>query len=255
MSARDLAAAVAAMGALPMPTGTPRPVETTIRVSSLHAAIADAITATVPGARPEATRVTVEYAYAQLDWPARDTWSGSPDGLAHRIALALEKTTPPAGAEVTAAVATERTAVLTALARALREHPNAGRILDGLDELGEAVVCEDPAGARSWVDGISLLAGLPTAPDTGLTYYRASHESIVIGRYTTEAVARRRCETLLSDEHPDNTPLIFDWIGDESEPEDPWELTVQINGGDEQPTGYVVHPLRIEAEFDPDTDW
>lgn len=166
----------------------------------------------------------------------------------------LEKTTPP-GAEVTAAAPTARTVVLTALSRALREQPTAGRILDGLDELGEAVFCEDPAGARSWVDGISLLAGLPTAPDTGLTYYRASHESIVIGRYTTEAVARRRCETLLSDEHPDNTPLIFDWIGDESEPEDPWELTVQINGGDEQPTGYVVHPLRIEAEFDPDTDW
>lgn len=255
MSARELAAAVADMGALPMPTGTPRPVEP-IRVSPLHTVIADAIQATVPGARLEATRVTVEHAYAMRDWPARDTWSGSLDGLAHRIALALEKTTPaPAAAEVTAAVATARTVILTALARALREQPTAGRVLDGLDELGEAVVQEDQDAARSWVDGISLLAGLPTAPDTGLTYYRASHESIVVGRYTTDAVARRRCESLLSDEHPDDAVLIFDWIGDDSDPYEPWELTVQIEGGDEQPTGYVVYPLRIEAEFDPDAEW
>ncbi|MEU9198984.1 hypothetical protein [Streptomyces sp. NPDC048332] len=167
----------------------------------------------------------------------------------------LEKTTPSAGAEVTAAVATARTVVLTALARALREQPTAPRILQGFDELGEAVVCDDPAEVRSWVDGISLLAGLPTTPDSGLTYYRASHESIVVGRCFTEAVARRRCETLLSSEHPDDSVLLFDWIGDESYPDEPWELTVQINGGDEQPTGYVVHPLRIEAEFDPDAEW
>lgn len=167
----------------------------------------------------------------------------------------LEKTTPDTGAEVTAAVATARTVVLVALARSLREQPTGARVLQGLEELGEAVVCEDPAEVRSWVDGISLLAGLPAVPDTGLTYYRASHESIVVGRYTTEAVARRRCETLLSDEHPADTVLIYDWIGDESEPDDPWELTVQINGGDEQPTGYVVQPLRVEAEFDPDAEW
>ncbi|MFG2671397.1 response regulator transcription factor [Streptomyces sp. NPDC048445] len=166
---------------------------------------------------------------------------------------ALEKTTPT-GAEVTAAVATARTVVLTALARVLREHPTAGRVLDGLGELGEAVVCEDLAEVRSWVDGISLLAGLPTVPDTGLTFYRASHESIVVGRYTTEAVARRHCESLLSNEHPATRALIFDWIGDEDDPEEPRELVVQIDGGDEQPTGYVVQELRIEAEFDPDAE-
>lgn len=166
----------------------------------------------------------------------------------------LEKTTPD-GAEVTAAVATARTVILSALARALREQPTAARILDGLDELGEALICDpDPAEVRSWVDGVSLLAGLPIAPDTGLTFYQASHASIVAGRYTTEAVARRRCETLLSDEHPTDTVLIFDWIGDEDD-EEPWELVVQIDGGDEEPTGYVVHPLRVEADVDPDAEW
>ncbi|MFD7429017.1 hypothetical protein ACFV6Z_18520 [Streptomyces sp. NPDC059818] len=199
----ELAAAVAAMGALPMPTGEAGP---------------------APAEQPTAPQT-------------------------------LEKTTPT-GAEVTAAVATARTVVLTALARALREQPTAARILDGLDELGEALICDpDPDEVRSWVDGISLLAGLPVVPDRGLTFYQASHASIVAGRYTTEAVARRRCETLLSDEHPADTVLIFDWIGDEDDTEEPWELVVQIDGGDEQPTGYVVHPLRVETDVDPDAEW
>lgn len=254
MSVRDLAAAVAAMGALPMPTGTPRPVDTTIRVSSLHAAIADAITATVPGARPEATRITVEYSYAQLDWPARDTWSGSPDGLAHRIALALEKTTPSAGAEVTAAVAAERTVVLTALARALREHPNAGRVLDGLDELGEAVVCEDPAEVRSWVDSISLLAGLPATPTSDLLVYRAGHDSISCGLYTTVAAAQQHCEALVSHEYPADVSLIFEWCVEDGDEERPGlELDVQVDG-EHVATGYTVTPLEVAAAYDPDAD-
>ncbi|MEU9199447.1 hypothetical protein [Streptomyces sp. NPDC048332] len=167
----------------------------------------------------------------------------------------LEKTTPP-GAEVTAAVGRMRTVILSALARALREQPTGARILDGLDELGEALVCgSDPDEVRSWIDGISLLADIDLTPDAGMTYYRASHDSITAGRYTTETAARRRCETLLSDEHLADTSLIFDWIGDEDDPEEPRELTVQINGGDEQPTGYVVQALRIEVEDDPDAEW
>ncbi|MFG3140795.1 hypothetical protein ACGFZA_31890 [Streptomyces sp. NPDC048211] len=222
--------------------------------STLQAVIGDAILTRLAGASRATMRVTLERSRGGPGYPARDTWTGTVDGLADHIAAALEKTTPY-GAEVTAAVATARTVVLTALARALREHPTAGRILDGLGELGEAVIQEDLGEARSWVDGISLLAGLPTTPDTGLTYYRASHESIVVGRYTTEAVARRHCEQLLSNEHPEDPVLIFDWIGDESEPDEPWELTVQIDGGDEQPTGYVVQALRVEAEPDPDAEW
>lgn len=169
----------------------------------------------------------------------------------------LEKTTPP-GAEVTAAAGRTRTVILSALARALREQPTGARILDGLDELGEALVCEsDPDEVRSWIDGISLLAGIDLTPDTGMTYYRASHDSIVVGRYTTEAVARRHCETLLSNEHPDppGHVMFFDWVGDESEPEEPWELVVQLGDEDEKPTGYVVQALRVEAEFDPDAEW
>ncbi|MFJ2701849.1 hypothetical protein ACIO3R_01455 [Streptomyces sp. NPDC087428] len=168
----------------------------------------------------------------------------------------LEKTTAAdAEAEVTSVVAVARTVVLSALARTLREQPTGARILQGLDELGEALICEDLAEVRSWVDGISLLAGLPAAADTGLTYYRASHDSIAIGRYTTADVARRRCETWLSDEHPDDAVLLFDWMGDEDDPEEPWELVVQVDGGDEQPTGYVVQALRIEADIDPDAEW
>lgn len=224
----DLATAVDVMGALPMPTGESKQAH---RCSS-----------------PSTQWLSCGHCPHEV---CQDC-----DRCPHSCRCAeLEKTTPSAGAEVTAAVATARTVVLTALARAMREHPTAGRVLDGLDELGEAVVQEDLDAARSWVDGISLLVGLPAIPDTGLTYYLASHDSIAVGRYTTEAVARRHCETLLSNEHPAGTVLIFDWIGDESAPEDPWELVVQIAGGAERPTGYVVHAGRIEAEFDPDAEW
>lgn len=224
----------------------------------LQVAIGDAILGRLLGASRDTTRVTLERSYSQAGYPARDTWTGTVDGLAEHIAVALEKTTLP-GAEVTAVAGNARTTVLTALARALREQPTGARILDGLDELGEALVCgSDPDEVRSWVDGVSLLAGIGLAPavaDEGLTFYQASHDSITVGRYTTDAVARRHCESLLSNEYPSETVLLYDWIGDESEPEDPWELAVQINGGDQQPTGYTVQPLRIEADFDPDAEW
>ncbi|MFJ3085027.1 hypothetical protein [Streptomyces sp. NPDC086838] len=220
-----------------------------------HDTIAAAILATVPGARPDQTRVTVEHAYAPYGHSIRDTWSGSLAGLMDRIDAELEKTTPDAGAEVTAAVAVARTVVLSALARALREQPTGARILQGLDELGEALVCEDPTEIRSWVDGISLLAGLPTTADPGVTVYRAAHGSIAVGLYSTEDAARRHCEALLFTEHADESALIFDWIGDDEDLEEPRELVVQLGDKDEQPTGYVVQALRVDPYFDPDAEW
>jgi hypothetical protein len=149
---------------------------------------------------------------------------------------------------------TARTTTLIALAMMLRQQPTGARILQGLDELGEAVVQGDIAEAHSWVDGIALLAGLPTGSGADLTVYRAEHDSIRIGLYTTAEAARAHCEAYVSDEYAASVSILFDWIGDEDDPEEPWELVVQVDGGDEQPTGYVVTPLTVAAGYDPEAE-
>lgn len=166
----------------------------------------------------------------------------------------LEKTTPP-GAEVTAAAATARTVVLTALARALREQPTAARILQGFDELGEAVVCEDPAEVRSWVDGISLLAGLPATPTDDLLVYRAGHDSISCGLYTTAETAQQHCEALISREYPADVTVTFDWLRGADEGDFATaELVVRLFDGPDVATGYTVTPLEVATAYDLDAD-
>ncbi|MET8707815.1 hypothetical protein [Streptomyces californicus] len=151
-----------------------------------------------------------------------------------------------------------RTAVLIAIARGLREQPTGAQLLDGLDHLGEAVVCEDHADASEWADALAALVGIDAALGTAAAVpakiHRAEHETIHVGHYTTEAAARRHCEALVSDEHPADRSLVFDWIGDEDDAEEPRELVVQVDGGDEQMTGYVVVPLDVATEFDPDAE-
>ncbi|MBK3572634.1 hypothetical protein JHN63_02100 [Streptomyces sp. MBT65] len=48
----------------------------------------------VPGSGAESTTVCVEYAYEQAGQPAHDSWSGSVEGFAQRIATALIGTAP-----------------------------------------------------------------------------------------------------------------------------------------------------------------
>lgn len=212
-------------------------------------AITTAILGTVPGARPDQTRVTVEHAYAPYGHSIRDTWSGSLAGLMDRIGAELEKTTP-AGAEVTAA----RTTVLVALARALREQPTGARILQALDELGEAVVQGDIAEAQSWVEGISLLAGLPAGPDADLLVYRAEHDSIPVGLYTTAEAAQEHCEALVSREFEGRFSVLFEWQADEEDQESAvLELDVLVDG-ERVSTGYSVTPLEAASAYDPDAD-
>lgn len=188
------------------------------------------------------------------------TWTGTVAGLAQQIADDIEgKDTRTAGGSTpTISARAARTTVLTAIARALREQPTAARLLDGLHELGEAVVQEDLGEIAAWADALGSLAHIDDAlgtadaePAAAHTDWRAEHEGIHVGHYTTEAEARRHCEALVSDEHPADRALVFDWIGDEDDPEEPSELTVQVDGGDETPTGYVVVPLSIAAEYDP----
>lgn len=94
------------------------------------------------------------------------------------------------------------------------------------------------------------------ATSTPVTVYRAGYdgESIPLGWYTTPEAARAHCEASLSTNYPVHVTLVFDWIGDESEPLDPWELVAEINGGDEEPTGYVVTPIQVASAYDPDAE-
>ncbi|MFD6587304.1 hypothetical protein ACFWED_10525 [Streptomyces anulatus] len=228
---------------------------------SLHTTITGAVLGVLPGACPEA-RITVE----QPLQTGRDTWTGTVSGLARRIADDIEgKDTRTAGGSTpTISARAARTTVLVAIARALREQPTAAQLLDGLDHLGEAVVQEDLGEIASWADALGSLAHIDDAlgaadaqPAAAHTDYRAEHETVHVGHYTTEAEARRHCEALVSDEHPADRTLSFDWagLGDEADdPEQPYELVVQVDGGPQQFTGYFVVPITVAAEHDPDAE-
>ncbi|MEV8395631.1 MULTISPECIES: hypothetical protein [unclassified Streptomyces] len=238
-----------------------------------------AILATVPGAVAEATRVTVDHTRWPMGVEAHDTWSGQAVALAERIVGALdseqlvqgpqapaelEKDTPGLvepvmGAAFTPAVSVPgvRTELLCALALAAREYLAVRQLTDLFGELGEAVVCgpdeDEIARLVREICGLAHLPGPASSDDGGITVYRAYHDAIPVGLYLAPGPARRHCEALLSNEHPAAT-VTFDWIGDEEDPEELWELVVEIDGGPEQPTGYVVGPLRVDAEFDPEAD-
>ncbi|MFJ2209368.1 hypothetical protein [Streptomyces microflavus] len=164
----------------------------------------------------------------------------------------------PGGSTPTMSIRDARTTVLVAFARALREQPTAAQLLSGIDELGEAVICEDLEEIAAWADALAALAGIDTALGTAaeqpLRVYRAEHASIPLGTYTTEASARAHAEDVMSSEFGPERTVTYDWIGDEDDPDGWWELVVQIDGGDEQPTGYVVIPIAVGTAYDPDAE-
>ncbi|MFS0694336.1 hypothetical protein [Streptomyces nitrosporeus] len=85
--------------------------------------------------------------------------------------------------------------------------------------------------------------------------YRAGHEGIVAGIYTTAEAARQHCEALVSREHPTARSVLFDWLADEEDDDlAVAELVVQVDGGDEATTGYTVTPLEVATAYDPDAD-
>jgi hypothetical protein len=85
-----------------------------------------------------------------------------------------------------------------------------------------------------------------------ITIYRASHDSIVMGRYTTAAAARAHCEAEERRSWPKGTNLAFDWIEDEED--GVAELTVLAGQNEESATGYVVTPLTVASAYDEEAD-
>lgn len=102
------------------------------------------------------------------------------------------------------------------------------------------------------------LGGMLLDPDgdgetAELTVYRASHESIVMGLYTTPTEARAHCVAEERRTWAQGAAPVFDWIEDEED--GVAELvTVDEDGETETVTGYVVTPLTVASAYDEDGD-
>ncbi|MFC9429307.1 hypothetical protein [Streptomyces sp. NPDC056987] len=245
-----------------------------------------------PGARPEdipgaprlvtRTRTTVRelcgsdvvwvegegscIAVTHLDVVTEQEWEAArtADAVADQGALPVpagpgqEKTTPAAaaGTAVTPAQASARQAILVALARSLREQPTGAQILDGLDNLGEAVLDEHDAGEiAAWVDGICYLARIPLAGS--VTEYLASHESFPVGRYLRKEAAVEHIEDLLVQEEGPEVRSRIVWSDPEDEDEEVpvWDVALRDPAtGALIPTQYMVTALSLAHDYDREAD-
>lgn len=102
---------------------------------------------------------------------------------------------------------------------------------------------EDDWDIQEHVGHTDMAEDVPT-----LKVFRASHESIVMGLYTTAEAAREHCE---AQERRDQPTAELDWIEDE---EDGVAELVATVDGEEKPTGYVVTALEVSSAYDPDGD-
>lgn len=84
-----------------------------------------------------------------------------------------------------------------------------------------------------------------------LTVYRASHDSIVMGLYTTAAAAREHCEAEERRSWAKFENPTFDWIEDDED--GVAELTAWV-GGEECTTGYEVTALEVASAYDGEAD-
>lgn len=100
---------------------------------------------------------------------------------------------------------------------------------------------------RSVADVIGEKSSRKADATPALTVFRASHDSIVMGLYTTREAAREHCEAEERRSWPGRTGLTFAWIPDDSDPLSPEELSVFAGQNDESVTGYVVTPLEPES--------
>ncbi|MER6103648.1 hypothetical protein ABT115_15320 [Streptomyces sp. NPDC001832] len=117
--------------------------------------------------------------------------------------------------------------------------------------------------AAAQVHATLALAAAQSSPTTAVprleteptvTYvYRAAWGMTPLGTYTNQDAARIHCETDALNNSPEFDGKVFDWLGDESEPNDPYELVIGPED-DEQPTDYTVTRIEVAAEYDPEAD-
>ncbi|OII63799.1 hypothetical protein BJP40_02660 [Streptomyces sp. CC53] len=97
----------------------------------------------------------------------------------------------------------------------------------------------------------ALAAKLLIGPAAPQLVYRAGYRSLPLGWYATADAARRCCESILSDQHPADVALLFDWSGEVLEHGERCALLAEIDGVQER-TGYHVTAIEVRAEFDED---
>ncbi|MFD0437062.1 hypothetical protein [Streptomyces chartreusis] len=89
-----------------------------------------------------------------------------------------------------------------------------------------------------------------------LTVYRAQHDSIVMGLYTTREAAQQHCEAKVRQEEPEGSILHMSWSADDIGAYAEYELhiTPAETGGLIRGTGYIVKPLEVAFEYDAEAD-
>lgn len=83
------------------------------------------------------------------------------------------------------------------------------------------------------------------------TVYRASHDSIVMGHYTTRQAAYEHCEAY---ELRDDRVSPMSWNVDEDGVAELVRIRVPRSPGAEPPTGYVVTPIEVASAYDEEAD-
>ena len=83
--------------------------------------------------------------------------------------------------------------------------------------------------------------------------YRAAWHTTPLGTYTISNAAREHCEADALNNSPEFDGGVFDWLGDESEPDAPYQLVVAKNGREDE-TDYTVTRITVAAEYDPEAD-
>lgn len=90
--------------------------------------------------------------------------------------------------------------------------------------------------------------------DPAVAYvYRAAWETNTLGTYSNAEAARMHCEADALNHNPQYEGKVFDWIGDESEPDDPYELVIGDRDS-EEPTDYTVTRISVASEYDAEAD-
>lgn len=135
--------------------------------------------------------------------------------------------------------------------------------VDGLEDALPAVLAMWEQ-VRSGGEAELLRARIAELEAVPTTVFRASHDSIGMGLYTTAAEARKHCETEVRREHAETSTVKLWWREDEDtvdQPEDGeqelWETVksaVVPGPGLTRPTGYVVTPLEVSSEYDAEAD-
>ncbi|GGX02224.1 hypothetical protein [Streptomyces chryseus] len=128
---------------------------------------------------------------------------------------------------------------------------------DGADPVtGHALAAE----AQVYATLALVAAQAPAAPavqletEPAVAYvYRAAWGMTPLGTYTNSDAARAHCQADALNNSPEYEGGIFEWLGDESEPDDPYELLIAKNGADTT-TDYTVTRIEVATEYDPEAD-